>query len=278
MKRILLILALALLFLPLHSQVKDRYDLALDQYEAICVRCLELRHAMDNGEAVKGAEISALLEQLSDLKQTLSEGDGQMSEEQRRRFEAIKGRFLAYGEPEQAFPEIIAPSVSYSQTEMPFFSASASTSPKSSAFVLAVGGISAYPDIGLMGGLGYGRWGGYVSLRARPVPLGYDYTCDSSGQAAYGQVWTSGKEFHTKWQITAGASYDFTRHWHAFAGCGYSSACLLWEDIDGKRALVTDLSRMGFCAEAGALFFYSHIAVGAGLSTTGPFVAAGYRF
>ena len=278
MKRVALILAALFCFIPLTAQEKDRYDIALDQYENICIRCLELRKALDIGEIVSSQEMSDLLGKLESLRQTLAEGNVEMSDEQRKRLELIKARYLAYGEPSPTIPDIITPSVLFSLDETPAYDSPISRQPSLNAFILAIGGLSKYPDIGLMCGTGYGKWGGYLSLRARAAHFKYDYKCDSTGNTDYGQIWTNGKVYHPKLQMTAGVYYGITWHWHAFAGLGYSSTCLLWEDIDGRLALVTDLSHKGLCAEAGVLFFYSHIAVGAGLSTTGPFVAAGYRF
>ena len=90
------ILAFAVLLMvsPLCSaQKQSNWDEALDRYELICERCLELRAGQASGEKVDRESMLSLLGQLSTLKRTLDDARGQMSSAQKARFEMIRRRF-----------------------------------------------------------------------------------------------------------------------------------------------------------------------------------------
>lgn len=286
MRRTLLILLVLLLGLPLAAQVRDRFDEALDRYEVIGARCLVLRDALDRGESIPQTELRTLLEQIARLRQTLSEATGEMSPAQQRRFIDIRDRFLAKKKP-----------VPLAQAAVPLQDSllvllgrglvgdlvPALPPPRPEGFALVQAGLAPRLDLGLMLGYGYGKWGGYLAVRMRPVSGRSDYTCDSEGRASYGQVWTSGKQFRPGWRVTMGGMYAPARSWRVFAGLGYGQSQVIWEDMDGLRVRVSDLSRRGLVLEAGALLTGRHWAVGAGLSMLkgkewSPVLSAGYRF
>ena len=286
MKRPLLILLGLFLALPVLAQVRDRFDEALDRYEIIGARCMVLRDALDRGETIPQTELRTLLEQIARLRQTLSEATGEMTPAQQRRFADIRDRFLSRGKPaplsQSAVPlqdsllvlldrglvGDLVPSLPPTRPE---------------GFALAQVGFAPRLELGLMLGFGYGKWGGYLSGRLRPVSGHSDYLCSSDGGTSYGQIWTNGKQFRPGWRVTAGGMYAPSRSWRVFAGMGYGESHVLWEDMDGFRSQVSDLSRCGLVLEAGALFAGRLWVVGAGLSMLKgkdlcPVLSAGWRF
>lgn len=286
MKRALLILLALFFALPVLAQVRDRFDEALDRYEIIGARCMVLRDALDRGESIPQTELRTLLEQIAQLRQTLSEATGEMTLAQQRRFADIRDRFMTRKKPARL-----------AQSAVPLQDSllvlldhglvgdlvPALPPPRPEGFALAQVGLAPRMDLGLMLGFGYGKWGGYVSGRIRPVSGRSDYLCNSDGSTSYGQIWTSGRQFRPGWRLTAGGMYALSRSWRVFAGLGYGESHVLWEDMDGLRARVSDQSRSGLVLEVGALFAGRHWAVGTGLSMLKgkelcPVLSAGWRF
>jgi len=285
MKQAISILLALLMSFPLLSQERDRFDYALDQYESICNRCIVLRNAMERGEQVPQSDMDTLVEQLSTLKKTLSEASGEMTPAQKQRFESIKDRFLTSGQSRIPSLEELPFQVNFSTTYSPVVHPSKAIPMRQplQPFILGGAGLSAHPDIAVMVGVQYGKAGGYLSARIRPVSGGYDYECASDGKTSYGYVWTSGVKHFPGAFFTAGAFYCLKGPWNVYAGAGYGKTEVLWEDIDGKNVRVSDLSLSGLAVESGVLYFKGHLALGAGLSTLKfrqffPVVCAGYRF
>lgn len=285
MKRIFIIFLLlsAVQFL-LPAQEKDHFDDALDRYEKICTRCLELRAALDRGETVSREELNGLLEQISSLKETLSDASGEMTSQQQSRYLAIRNRFLHYGENTIALPELWdqAGLVEWlGEREIPASHPSGKTRSSVTFFALVTTGISLHPVFGVSGGVSFDRIGGYLNFSMRQQLALYDYTCDSNGNTSYGKIWASGKKYYTGMRITIGGSYEFAPGWLGYAGAGYGESQVLWEDIDGNRAMVTDLSSRGLAVDAGVIYFHGHLALMAGLSalkSVYPVLGVGYRF
>ena len=285
-RRLLLILLAALLSFPLLAQKRDRFDEALDRYELIGARCLVLRDALDRGEPIPQTELRTLLEQIASLRQTLSEATGEMSPAQRKRFADIRDRFLAKKTPEPlsqaAAPLQDSLLVLFDKGLVGGLEPSLPPA-RPEGFVLCQAGFAPRMDLGLMLGFVQGKWGGYLSGRLRPVSSRSDYLCNSDGRTSYGQIWTSGKQFRPGWRLTGGGMYAVSRSWRVFAGLGYGESHVLWEDMEGLRARVSDRSRRGLVLEAGALFAGRHWAVGAGVSMLKgkqwcPVLSAGWRF
>ena len=172
MKRALLILLAFFFALPVLAQVRDRFDEALDRYEVIGARCMVLRDALDRGEAIPQTELRTLLEQIAQLRQTLSEATGEMTLAQQRRFADIRDRFMSRRKParlaQSAVPlqDSLLVLLDYGLVG-DLVPALPPTRPE--GFALAQVGLVPRMDLGLMLGFGYGKWGGYVSGRIRPV-------------------------------------------------------------------------------------------------------------
>lgn len=89
-----LLSVLALCFpLLCSAQKQSNWDETLDRYELICERCLELQKVKQEGGEVPKESLSSLMVQLTMLKRSLSEAQGQMSAAQKARFEMIRRRF-----------------------------------------------------------------------------------------------------------------------------------------------------------------------------------------
>lgn len=97
---ILASLLLVLLLAPSHSLSgeqsgrKQDWDKILDSYSELCNECIELKLRSEAGEKLSQRSVSKLFARLEELRDNLSGAESQMSEEQRRRFESIKRRYL----------------------------------------------------------------------------------------------------------------------------------------------------------------------------------------
>ena len=72
---------------------QSNWDVALDRYELICERCLELKRNQDSGMILEKESITSLRTQLTMLRNNLLEVQGQMSNAQKARFDMIRQRF-----------------------------------------------------------------------------------------------------------------------------------------------------------------------------------------
>lgn len=97
---ILASLLLVLLLAPSHSLSgeqsgrKQDWDKILASYSELCNECIELKLRSEAGEKLSQRSVSKLFARLEELRDNLSGAESQMSEEQRRRFESIKRRYL----------------------------------------------------------------------------------------------------------------------------------------------------------------------------------------
>ena len=91
---------MVLLLLPAHNMSggqsgrKQNWDRILDSYSELCNECIELKLRSEAGEKIPQKAVTKLFARLEELRGSLSGAENQMSEEQRRRFEAIKRRYV----------------------------------------------------------------------------------------------------------------------------------------------------------------------------------------
>ena len=91
---------MVLLLLPAHNMSggqsgrKQNWDRILDSYSELCNECIELKLRSEAGEKIPQKAVTKLFARLEELRSNLSGAENQMSEEQRRRFEAIKRRYV----------------------------------------------------------------------------------------------------------------------------------------------------------------------------------------
>ena len=285
------------------SAQTSAWDSALDRYERICNQCIDLRQRSLSGEAVPAASVTELLGQLASLRNTLQESAGQMTPSQRARFESIRLRYSeAFSSTVQArtfsFRPALPPSSGLPVISPPGLAASGrSVALKPQAFpapqattgaplsendfsrsagarfgIIAFG---AFPVArpGVMARVDIGRAGLYAKGSWRPSEASA-YNCYSDGTTARGFIWTSGRESYGALSISAGASYAVIPNQpgnplslRVYAGAGYGSRTVLWEDASGRWAKVSDLSPGGLSADAGLLLDIGHFSLMAGVST-----------
>lgn len=143
-----------------------------------------------------------------------------------------------------------------------------------------VGRIPAYGVIAA--GL-YGRFGGYVSLRSNFRSGGSDYACTSDGKTDYGWMWADGKVSKARLSVSGGGVFRLSELLNLYAGAGYGSAAVLWQDTEGRWARVEDLSRKGLLLDAGVFVDIGKFTISLGASALGfselsGVLGAGMRF
>ena len=136
--------------------------------------------------------------------------------------------------------------------------------------ILAMASVSVFPQMsyGLMGGW-VRKFGAYAKIRTDFHFPGTSFTCDKDGNIeGGGTIWTSGEEQKARFNFTAGALFRACHWLYPYAGLGYGSRTLCWEDYQGQWAKVSDYSCSGLSLEAGAIFKFGKFAVSAGVSNT----------
>ena len=295
-----------LLFLGSTAYAQNsRIDTALDRYEVICDKCILLRERATRGEEISSQELKDLLEQVSELRNTLQKGSGNMSPTQKNRFERIRRRYsIAFSsnggrsdEPVMnvARPVMEVPRVGWTPqvraitagpgpvTEpveppalRPFgeLTTAQAQGPEKHLTGIGILALGAWqPSAVSFGGMvtfTSGQFGAYLKGRSNFKTLASDYNCSSDGTSGGNVIWTSGKESHSTWAVGAGGIFRIAGPVSLYAGSGYGDTQVLWEDSAGKWALVEDYSVKGICMDAGLLFTTGRFTASAGAGTTGP--------
>ena len=280
---------LALLVCSLTAYSQNMWDTALDRDEQFCEQCIDLRQRSLAGEPVEVSEINGLLSQLSTLRATLQDAAGQMTDLQRSRFDKIRQRYAeAFGleiktdkatdqpmeivepaEPVQDIPQDPSPVLSEEiEEDKPVIDETVVAVPSQPAFHAGIIVNCAAPTVrpGLMVRFDIGRSGFYIKGSLWPVPQ-TSYFCKSDGTTDKGFIWTTGKEKTGAWNISGGATLRIANPLRIYAGGGYGTKTVLWEDAAGEWAGVSDLSPAGFCADAGLLLDLGHFILMAGATT-----------
>lgn len=294
MRRLLTILLLLFACCFSVNGQNDKWDAALNQYQQISDECINLRHRSAAGERIPASEISTLLSQLTALRKTLQDAGGQMTPAQRLRFNAIRLRYdeafgIKHAEPVSRLPSpaslvAAASPLSYKALTPPSFPDYCSTVSKGQATLKEHAtqvsehlspGILLYcncPDLapGAMILLSYGRFGGFISGSATIPYTVADYYCFSDGTTGDGgYIWTNSKECVSRWSVTAGATFSPWKFMTLYAGAGYGSRTLLWQDVSERWAAVSDRSKTGLCLDGGLIFNIGVFSLLAGVSTVG---------
>lgn len=257
------------------------WDAALDQYEQISDECILLRQRSQGGEKVSASSLMPLLGRLASLRKNLQNSGGKMSPAQKQRFESIRNRYdRAFGEPrtvtgvflkspDPLLGKMVLPPVPETDRPgpAPVYAPVPGYLPLRYSTVVFAG----IPDwsLGVMAAVSKGRWGGFLkgAFPLQSQSAGYD--CFSDGTTATGYIWTSGKEKVSRFSITAGATYAAWPFLALYAGAGYGSRSILWEDASARWANVRDKHARGLAVDAGVLLSYGHFLLMAGVSATG---------
>lgn len=128
-------------------------------------------------------------------------------------------------------------------------------------------GINETPSYGIRAG--YCRQiGGYLNIRSSFNNTKSNYGCMSDGTLeGGGTIWTTGKQKHGRLNATAGVMSYFITWLGAYAGAGYGTSSVVWEDINGEWAKVEDCSYKGVALDAGLLFTLRNFTLSAGINT-----------
>jgi opacity protein-like surface antigen len=94
-----------------------------------------------------------------------------------------------------------------------------------------------------------------------------DYSCNSHGEAPYGQIWTSGRSILSRFSVSGGVIWHPLAWLSAYAGAGYGERSLYWEDIAGRWAMVSDASCRSVAADLGLVFNLDHFVISAAVNT-----------
>ena len=138
------------------------------------------------------------------------------------------------------------------------------------------GNYIAMASVGVMPQMSYGlmvgyvkKWGGYAKFRSDYHFKSPAYSCDKYGNIdGGGLIWTNGLQRKSRLQATGGVLYRLTKWCYPYAGLGYGTRSLQWQDYQGQWAEVADYSCKGIAAEAGVIMKMGPVAVSAGYSST----------
>ena len=274
---VITVLLLLLSLPPLKAQ-DGQLDRALDQYERICNRCIDLRLRAAAGEAVSPQAVTDLLVELNTLRRTLQDAGGRMTPSQQARFASIRLRYTEVFEPKQSSrleltspPAIAASAVDCPAAFLQRPPAKRPVAIERPSPDIRTGAIlyGSLPDgcAGMMVKTGHRAFGGYLKGSIRPDGTRPDYACTSDGITADGgYIWTSGREALTRFSFSGGMLYAPLSWLTCYAGAGYGRRTVLWEDGNGKWASVSDLSESGVCTDAGIILGRKHLLLMAGVS------------
>ncbi len=135
-----------------------------------------------------------------------------------------------------------------------------------------------------------GRWGGYFSLRTNLKSQLYAFEILSDGTTGgEGRFEAKGGQRLGEYSASAGVVRTVTPWMDLYAGAGYGSSTLCWNDIHGAWAKVRDYSAAGLLLDGGAVFHIGKFSLLGGVSyltarpEAGPFrpvftVGAGFAF
>lgn len=293
MKRLFAYLILVFACPVVLSAQDVKWDSALDQYQRITDSCISLRIRSAAGEPISAASVAQLLGQLSSLRRTLQDAGGEMTPAQRMRFQSIKMRYdevFATPRPEPLAPIAVPACLlagAYRLNRLtlnpPSFEDYALSTPVDTH--LLTGGDAAswnrpsvgvilycgVPDVcyGAMATLSKGRLGAFVKASSSIPNIRADYSCFSDGTTPGGYIWTSGGQRVCRWSATAGAAYVPWKFLTLYAGAGYGSRTLLWQDVSERWAAVEDRSVAGLCLDGGVILNLGRFSLLAGASSIG---------
>ena len=270
----------------------------LQRYESICRMCLDLRQRVDSGERVSKQEAKSTIDLFVAMNNRLKALEPAMTVLQRQQFKDI-GEWFATGvrpvrpEPLVAVSDKFEPPIVHYQdgsdiitcfnSNRESYVRQTTRRPEIDPILLAE---FAVPDfsIGVRAGLQFGLMGAYVSYRANFSSVEHGYECLSDGSMKDGSYfWPSGEVSRKISTFNAGLLVRATDWMTFYAGAGKGERTLLWQDIDLNWAKVSDCSYSGLSTEAGAIFFFRHLALSLGVSsirfkTASITLGAGVRF
>ena len=278
------IVALFLCVFSFHMvKAQESLDSELERYEQMCEVCLELKARMARGEQISREEAKATIDFFVTTNRRLKSKESEMTAMQRHRFRDVGEWFATGVRPPKPFGAESLPALDcrlpsrlpvneFAEILIPQQERGVSPSVRlwkyRTDFIL-LAEMSA-PDLsyGLRAGVKGRIFGGYLAFRSNFVKASADYTCRSDGTLENGStIWPGGAEKTTSFNLSAGLLAQATPWLTFYTGAGYGKRQLLWQDIDGGWAEVSDWSVKGLEMEAGAIFRWNRMAFSAGVST-----------
>ncbi len=275
---------------------ESEWDAALGEYQRFCDECIALRTRSAAGERIEASELASLLSRLSSLKNALQGAAGQMTPAQRLRFESIRLRYEeVFSQPGGHSPVRIpqlepgvalrAPVKSLDDGVLGPFDHVATVQKENMALHPGIFLLAGVPDLyfGAMFTLSGLRAGAYIKASSEIPMLRHAYDCFSNGTTPDGFIWTNGELRVSHRSITAGATFTPWKFLTLYAGAGYGSHAVNWQDVSFRWARVEDLSVRGVAADAGVIINIGRFSLLAGVSSVLPGQAgaefgAGVRF
>ncbi len=112
-----------------------------------------------------------------------------------------------------------------------------------------------------------GQWGGYISLRTNLKSQLYAFDILSDGTTGGEERFEAkGGQRIGEYSAAAGVICTVTPWMELYAGAGYGSSTLCWNDIHGAWAKVRDYSAAGLLLDGGAVFHLGKISLLGGVS------------
>lgn len=290
LRHILCLVCVFLAYFSLSGQTISDFDAALNQYELLCKECVGLRSKVNAGEKISRKQAKELLDAFVEKNGEIRSDEESMSHGQKSRFEAINIWFSTGQRPAMlshkrlnavaaAFPAAKAEAMFSATPVWPCTDFPAmQTEPRRHRPRFTILASASFPDasFGVMAGIqAYSRkkdipaWGGYVNFKSNFIfPQEPAYLCFGDGRLENGgSFWSGGQSQKSTLKATGGLLVGLCRWLSIYGGAGYGYSNLLWKDVDGEWALVQDYSPAGLASEAGLLFSWRHMTLGAGIST-----------
>lgn len=277
-------MTLFLCFFSFHLvKAQESLDSELERYEQMCEVCLELKARMSRGEQISRDEAKSTIDFFVTTNRRLKSRESEMTAMQRQRFKDVGEWFATGVRPQKPFGAEPLPALECSLPSRIIVNDIAGIltpqrdlDPPPSVrlwkyrtdFILLAE--MSVPDLsyGLRAGIKGRAFGGYMAFSSNFVKASADYTCHSDGTLENGStIWPAGAEKTTSLSLSAGLLAQAAPWLTFYAGAGYGGRQLLWQDIDGSWAEVSDWSVKGLEMEAGAIFRWNRMAFSAGVST-----------
>lgn len=125
--------------------------------------------------------------------------------------------------------------------------------------------IGVYPDLSYGGMIGWSKKAGaYVKYRSNFTTLEYSYECLST------EIWATQETYlQSSYVATGGLMIRLAPWLYMYMGAGYGDRKLVYEDVNGRQALLTDYSVTGVSAEGGLIIRMGMFDISAGYNTIG---------
>lgn len=237
---------------------------------------MEMRDRVKAGINISRKEAEGLIEKFLTTNKIIKEEIESLTPEERARFEAINEWFKTGRKPMALDHDPYSGSVTGEPKASAIYNHSTELIyPDSRKFrkkiCTTIIGTASIPisSFGVMAGIQSGRLGGYIHLESNFRSGKAEYSCMSNGVMDNGSYfWSNGKTEQSIMNATAGLLVGAARWLDFYAGAGYGQDLVLWEDLDGNKADVSDISYKGISVEAGAIISIKGISFVLGCSTT----------